>query len=693
MDVRKKFFLSGFLIIVFTLRFLSLPSEIKAEEPYGELPEVSIGATITGRVIDINGQGIGGVQVLSDNGAPNYSGVRSEISNQDGSFALEDVQSGPNHLVASLPGLASSHYWNFEITEGQTYINVNFILRPGGGWISGRVTNEVGQGVDNASVNILENTSQGYNNGAWAFTTTDANGCFSTDPGFAGGLPTGSYLVIAEKEVSTRQDNLYVTVNQGTLNVNLSFRSGGGTINGRIVDEATNLPISSANIIADNSLMQSTGVSDSNGFYTLSGLGSGGYNVVIMKPGYANAHSYNILVTDGFETSGIDFSMSTRIGQISGRVTTVNGEPLAGVGILADSNEGSGFGNAVTNNDGYYLIDNLSTMTYVIHASHPDYSNVYAIADVHESVTTPNINIVLGAASGGISGSVTKDGQPAPFSGIYVNSSADSGQNYYGSGLSDGTGYYEINNLPPGLYDVHVADVPGYTNQLRYSVEVGNGIKTGVNFNLTNGNGFVDGYVKDVNGNILQGVKIQLFQLNNPGTWAFTTTDQDGYYSAAGLWPGDYHVNAEHSTFPSVLKSNVVLHEYETSRVDIILGQERVLIANPCNLYVSVEKNLKTYEGILVDVSAGEATMWTAKSNADWLLLGNSGEIYEESGQTSLDGLILRLDPSEVAYGTYTTDVELSAPDAQDSTIRVTMSKVDPDSIMRVFLPMIGAGN
>jgi len=692
MDVRKKSFLSVFLIFIFTLSFLSQASEIKAEEPYGDPVDLSGGATITGRVFNNNGQGIGGVQVLSDNGAPNYSGVRSAISNQDGSFAILDVQSGPNHLVASLTGLASSHYWNFEIAEGQTYTNVNFVLRPGGGWISGRVTNEHGQGVDNASVNVLENTSQGYDNGAWAFTTTDVNGYFSTDPGFGGGLPTGGYLVMAEKEVSTRQDNMYVFAGQGTLNVNLSFRSGGGTINGRIFDEATNLPISGANILADNSLMQSAGVSDSNGFYTLSGLGSGGYNVLIMKPGYANAHSYNILVTDGYETSGIDFSMTTRIGQISGRVTTLNGDPLAGVGLLADSNEGYGFGNAVTNNDGYYMIENLSPMTYVIHASHPEYSNVYALADVHENVTTTNINIVMGAANGGISGRVTKDGQPAPFAGIYVNSNASSGQHYYGSGLSDGTGNYEINNLPPGLYDVHVADVPGYTNQLRYSVEVGNGIKTGVNFNLTNGNGFVDGYVKDVNGNFLQGVKIQLFQLNNPGTWAFATTDKNGYYSAAGLWTGDYHVYAEHSTFPSVLKSYVVLREYESSRVDIIFGQECALIANPSSLYVSVEMNIKTYEGVLVDVSTGEATVWTAQSTTDWLLLGNSGEIYEDSGQTGLDGLILRFDPSKVAYGTHTTDVLLTAPDTQDSTIRVTMSKVDPDSINLVFLPMIGAG-
>jgi len=702
MYVRKRIFISIFFLFVIILGLVGHVPVTKAggmrimdssQEPDGKVLSAVSGATITGRVIDQNGQGIGGAQVLSDNGAPNYSGVKSTLSSQDGMFTLTDVQSGPNHLVASLNGLASSHYWNFDITDEQNYTNINFILRPGGGWISGRVTNENGQGVDNASVNILENTAQGYNNGAWAYTTTDANGYFSTDPGIAYGLPTGSYLVMAEKEVSTRQDNVYVSAGEGTLNVNLNFRIGGGTIEGRVVDKATNLPIGGADVLADNSLMQSAGVSDSNGFYTISGLGSGGYNVVVMKPEYANTHSYNILVADGFKTSGVDFSMTTEFGQISGRITNVDGEPLAGVDLLADSNEGSGFGNAVTDNNGYYLIHNLSPMTYVIHASHPNYSNVYTIADVQEGEITSNVNIIMGVANGGISGRITKDGQAAPFAGIYVNSSAGSEMSSDGSALSDGNGYYEISNLPPGLYDVHVADVPGYTNQVRYFVEVGAGIKTGVNFNLTNGYGSVEGYVTDLNGNNLEGVKVQLFQLSNPGTWIAVTTDNNGYYSASGLWIGDYNLYADQAEFPTTMKSYISISGDNPARVDIVLGQDRSLVANPSDLYITVVENSGMDEDVMVDVSSGEATVWTAESNAEWLLLGNSGEIYEDSGRTGLDGLILRFDPSKVEYGRYSTDVLLTAPDAGKSIIRVTMSKIDPDSLNLIYLPLVGAGN
>ena len=105
-----------------------------------------------------------------------------------------------------------------------------------------------------------------------------------------------------------------------------------------------------------------------------------------------------------------------------------------------------------------------------------------------------------------------------------------------------------------------------------------------------------------------------------------------------------------------------------------------------------VEKDTSTSKGVLVDVTSGDATTWTAQSSAEWLFLGNSGETFEDSGQTGLDGLVLRFDPSKVDYGTYTTDVVITAPDAQPSSIRVTMSKVDPALIKRVFIPMVGAG-
>ena len=654
------------------------------------------GATISGRVVDQHGNGIGGVLVLSDNGEPHYAGVRTTTTNSDGSYTLIDVQSGLNHLQAKIDSLGLSHYWNTNITDGQTYSNIDFTLRPAGGSIRGRIVDSGGNGVSDTLINVFEQTAQGFDNGAWATTTTDVSGSFATSPTDAPGpgLPTGTYTVMASKAglPDVLEYDVVVSAGNTTSNVVLSVVSGTGVITGQITDAASGGPIVGAEVLADNGVIQSVFYTDQHGFYQIFNLPTGSYNIVVKQFGYASAHRYHINVVDGSITSGIDFGLTTSMGQVSGQVVDKNGQPIVGAVILADSEQGTGFGNTTTDSNGEYVLTNLAPMKYYVHATAKDLSGMIIMADVYAGVTTPNINFNLSEVSGGISGVITKDGIAAEYAIVYVNSSGGSDQMYYRDTIADGNGYYQIQDLPPGTYDVHVYGVPGYINMVRFFIDVGNDIVTGVNFNLTNGNGFVEGYVTDVQGTMLAGATVQLFQVSNPGAWIAVTTDSNGHYSAAGLWAGDYNVYADHADFPTLMKSYIAITDYEPARVDLVLGQDRSLVVNPSNLYVKVEQNSSALEGVLVDVTAGEATVWTAQSNADWLLLGDSGEVYQESGQTGLDGLVLRFDPSEVAYGTYTTDVVLSAPDAQDSTIRVTMSKVDPDSIMRVFLPMIGAG-
>ena len=342
MSTSKKISIIAVLLIIITGTFGLQHSNVGAA-----------GAIISGVVRDTSGAGIGGVQVLSDNGAPKYTGVRITTTNTDGSFTLVDVQSGLNHLRASVSGMAASHYWNFEVQADQVYSGINFVLRPGGGSISGRVSDAQGQGVPEAEVNIFEMTSQGFDNGAWAYTTTDVAGSFITDALTEGGLATGSYLVMVTAAVSARQDNVQVVSGQETSGVSLTFHSGEGTISGRIVEAATNQPVVGARVMADNNLMQSEGLSDDQGYYRLNGFATGGYNVLVTKNGFANTHEYGVLVTDGYDTYGVDFSLSAQIGQISGRVTTQEGEPLAGVALLADSSQGDGLGNGVSDSNGH----------------------------------------------------------------------------------------------------------------------------------------------------------------------------------------------------------------------------------------------------------------------------------------------------------------------------------------------------
>lgn len=685
--MRTRYFINLIIsiVVVFAIGFCGWFSTARAA-----------GATISGRVIDQNGHGIGGVLVLSDNGEPNYSGIRTTTTNSDGSFTLTDVQSGLNHLQANTDGFALSHYWNYNITDGQTYSNIQFTLRPAGGSITGRLLDSSGSAIGDALINVFEQTAQGFDNGAWATTTTDSNGYFATSTTNAPGpgLPSGAYTVMASKSnlPNVLVKDIVVSAGSTTSNVTLSVVGGSGVITGQITNEAGG-PIVGADVLADNGVIQTTSKTDQHGFYQIFNLPTGSYNVVVKQDGYASAHRYGINVIDGNITSSINFRLTVSMGQVSGRVLDTNGQPIVGAMILADSDQGTGFGFTTTNINGEYLLTNLAPMKYYVHATSKDLSGAILMADVYTGQTTSTINFILGEVSGGISGKISKDGVAASYATVYVNSSEGSSQMFYRDTRADGNGYYQIKNLPPGTYDVHVFGVPGYINLVRYGIKVDDDIVTDLNFNLTNGSGSVEGYVTDSDGNNLEGVKVQLFQLSNPGTWIAVTTDNNGYYSATGLWIGDYNIYADQAEFPTTMKSYISIPGDNPARVDIVLGQDRSLVANPSDLYITVVENSGMYEDVLVDVTSGEATVWTAESNAEWLLLGNTGEIYEDSGRTGLDGLILRLDPSKVEYGRYSTDVLLTAPDAGQSIIRVTMSKVDPDSLNLIYLPMVGAGN
>jgi protocatechuate 3,4-dioxygenase beta subunit len=666
--------LSILIVIIVSILSIARPQAVYAA-----------GGTISGFVRTENGQGIGGVMVLSDTGAPNYGGMRSTKTNSDGSYTLSGVYTGSNHLRASITGRAYSHYWNFSVEDGKSYTNINFTLRPGGGSVSGRVTDANGAGVANASINVFEKTDQGFNNGAYATTTTDSNGYYSTNPTADGGLPTGNFLVTASQGVTARRDNVSVTAGHDTPNVNLSFISGSGSITGRIFDSATNGAVSGASVLADNGLLQSAATTDSNGVYVINGLTTGGYNVVVTKPGFANSHSYGIQVTDGNRTTGVDFGLTTQMGQISGKVTNQSGQPLAGVGILVDSTVGKGFGNASTDANGNYLVSNLAPMAYVVHADYPGYARVFVETSVENGKTTTNVNIVMGTAGGAISGRITKDGQAAAFAGIYVNSSGGTGQSFYGNGIADANGSYTIGNLPAGKYDVHVSDVPGYANQARFNISVGKGTTSGVDFNLTNGSAKITGHVKGPDGKPLVGAKIQAFLTQNPGTWAEVTTDSSGNYSIGNMWGGQYNIYANFPAYDTIVKNMVPVPDQTTTQVDFVMGVPRSLVITPDKISILLNK-YSFASSLEVGVSYGSLTDWTASTDAAWLYLGLNGTNHLASGQPG-ETVYLHLDPNKVSSnGTYQALVTISAPDVAPALVEVTMVK--SSVVKHVYLPI-----
>ncbi len=644
--------------------------------------------TLHGKVSNQSGAGVSNVKVLIDDG--NWSDYKEAVTDSGGNYTIIGSVSKPYHLqTRTTTTYASSHYWNYQLSSGGNY-TVNFTIRPGGGSISGRALNASNNGIPNAYIQIWENTgigASGSENGAYAETHADANGYFTTNPTIDGGLPTGTMKVRITDGSGMTAWNYSVHVNAGqvTPNINIVVISGNGSITG-LISAGTGSILPGAIVVVDNGVGQAGGTSNSNGDYVASGLPAGGYNVVVSKLGYATAHQYNVQVYNAATTNNINFVLTNQIGSISGRVTNTSGIPLSNASIVADTNEGAGFGTAVTDADGYYTLTNLAPMGYYVHAAMSGYAAQSQSTTVQNGVTTQHIDFVLGTSSRTITGRITKDGLAAPFAGIYLNSSNGSSQSLYSHSTTDANGYYTVVDLAPGYYDLHVSGVPGYPNEALFYINVSTANASNVNLNLTVGSSTIAGRVTDyATGNPIAGVSVQPFLTTSPGTYGSVITDANGYYSVSGMWAGNYTFFVNKAGYATLETHWIAVKTSGTTVVNLVLGRPAGVVVRPGNVAVMLKSNDGGYTGMIVELTEGMIPGWSASTSASWLSLGTAGS--KLAGGSVGDILIVIFDPTKASPGINTTTITLKGTGLPDGSIPVTLAVVN--NISKVYVPFL----
>ena len=137
------------------------------------------------------------------------------------------------------------------------------------------------------------------------------------------------------------------------------------------------------------------------------------------------------------------------------------------------------------------------------------------------------------AANGVIRVTVAFGGQPLANMAVLVNNSASDPNpfnNFNGANVTDAGGAYEV-AVPPGNYDVHVAELAPHNNenygsQVLYEVGVGDGAFVPVGFDLNRPGGAIVGTVRDGAGNPVPGVKVEAFgsfALGDPPPYGWAT--------------------------------------------------------------------------------------------------------------------------------------------------------------------------
>jgi len=347
----------------------------------------------------------------------------------------------------------------------------------------------------------------------------------------------------------------------GSGRINAARAVGGatvlpGTVSGQVTDAEEGSPIAGATV-TDGTRTTTT---DASGEYTIADVPPGTYEVVASKEGYESS-SLTVTVLEG-TTAVADFSLSQTIvpGTITGSVTDAeDGSPIIGA-VVTD-------GTRTTTADaaGQYTIADVPPGSYQVVASKEGYETSSATVNVLQG-TTAVANIFLSQiiVPGTITGTVTDAEDGSPVVGAIVSDGTR-------TVVTDATGEYTIDNVPPGSYQV-VASKEGYESSSA-TVNVLQGTTAVANIFLSQiiVPGSITGLVTDAkDGSAIWGAQV------SDGIRT-VLTDAAGRYTINDVPPGSYQVVASKEGY-EILTSTATVTVLEGSTAVADLSLTRIIV-------------------------------------------------------------------------------------------------------------------
>lgn len=481
------------------------------------------------------------------------------------------------------------------VAAGVTTAGIDASLQAGG-TISGVVLDPSGSPL--AGVNVDIAGSDGASpEGAYG-TATAADGTFTidrlptdtyalgVDPGGLPGLDLASGWLGGTTTIAGAY-GVSVTAGETTGGITIQLQPG-GNIAGRVT-EASNAGASGEVAIAfDSSGEEVAGDgTGSDGTYTITGLARGTYRVGFFPAGGPSAPGPNYLpayfggtsladatpvtVTPGSTATGVNQQVSPG-GEITGKVTDPNGDPVANTLVAALDGSDDAIDSVVTGSDGTYTLTGLPTGTYELQftpgftipppATPPNLApQVYGGGDslaeatpvaVTAGAATTGIDVQLPAGAS-ISGTVT-DSLGMPLADVLVDAYDDTGVFVAQAGSANITGDYSIADLPAGTYRLEFVplagaignwapqfsgDEPSLATATTITVTVG-GSAGGVDAELQPG-GEISGRVTDSAGAPLSRVRVSALDANGQEVTA-TTSGTGGLWTIDDLAAGSYRI-------------------------------------------------------------------------------------------------------------------------------------------------------
>ena len=439
------------------------PVVVTADSTTSDIDAVlAFSGQISGRVTDEGGSGVAYVDVYVYDLDNNY--VSYALTDENGDYIAGGLKTGTYKAKFCPSGSSLLDEWynnkadfdsadGIDVTISETTSDVDVVLSPAG-FISGNVTDSGGSGIQWVDV-FIYNLSEELVDTTW----TDASGDYTSS-----GLPAGSYKV----RFSSNDNYLTewyddqadfsgagaVAVTGGSTTSGIdAVLADGGTITGRVTDAAGNgISLPDGIFVFDLDYNEvGHGDAGADGYYSVDGLPTGTYKVQfipIENPGYVGEWYNDKLtftaadgaaVTAGSTTSGIDATLASPAGYISGRVTDSEGNGLwKDAFVLAYFANDSDHFVSVTGvgENGDYLLGNLPTGTYKVRFVPEDTSGQYMeewYDDKSLFALADPVIVTIGSTTSGIDAVMTSGG---PVDGLTITAPNGSEDWEVGSGQS-----------------------------------------------------------------------------------------------------------------------------------------------------------------------------------------------------------------------------------------------------------------
>jgi protocatechuate 3,4-dioxygenase beta subunit len=506
------------------------------------------GGVITGVVRDGDGnRPVPGARVAVDGGLTLPSAWSQEATRNEattdaaGRFRLEGIGRAPVTLAARAPGFGRA-----ERKDVRAGARIELFLFSGAS-LAGVVRNDGGRPVEGAVVRAEGDQSWG----APPPERTDARGEF-----FMAGVQPGEYTVVAREGGRAPGIATVVVEPEGEATTSLTV-SDGGCATGRIVGaggrplagrvrvevfDERGLPTFAGDLLAADA--------KADGTFALGPLPLGSLGVAVSAPRHAPRRVEVEILARGRTADLGDVALEAGL-SIRGRVRDREGSGIAGATVDATLRESGAPSEreAVSEEDGKFLVGGLGAGRYDVSAAASGYATAYATA------TAGGEALDLRLEPGGqIAGRVV-DADGAPVEAAQV-SAEDASEprgpgRFFGGRADEGDGRFVLRDVAAGTYSLAVR--AGTRGEASMSgVRVAAGRTTDVGPITLGRGGIVQGVVVDAEGNGIPGATVNAERdANRRRGQVETQTSSTGLFELQGVPVGPAYVTARHPAYAS----------------------------------------------------------------------------------------------------------------------------------------------